>query len=125
MSLLKRRPRGEASYCEDAPSPAFKRLRLDSDLQDQQPPPCFEQAAQQRPGGEAQPGPGADADDAAAAALAHAHAAALLGGGMGGDYANINAILKQLHDERLQRAAAAAMAAASRNPEAAGTMQPR
>lgn len=109
MSLMKRRPRAEASYCEDAPSPAFKRLRLDSDPQDQQQPPGKGPLSQQ-PCGVAD-------DDAAAAALARA-----LCGGVGADYASINALLKQLHDERLRRAA---MAGASRTDEAPGTAQPR
>jgi hypothetical protein len=65
---------------------------------------------QQEAAGEA-PGCAADAAaaDAAAAheAAAAAHFAALLSSGGGGDpsaYAQINTLLKQLHDERLQRA---------------------
>jgi hypothetical protein len=93
-------------YCEDAPdipSPAFKRLRLDCEI-----------AA----------GPGAGAHVAAAHAHAHALRAqqgledadaeaerrAVVALCSPGDYASINALLKQLHDERLRRAAAAGLA---------------
>lgn len=102
MSVLKRyRGRGEHSYCEDA-SPAFKRLRLEErDLQEQ--PvygPSFNEQQQQAQQQHSRPCEPVELPGLAFQAVPCDE----------GDYAGINSLLKQLHDERMQRSVACAPA---------------